>query len=202
MRIEQILKNASSLPWVNIDSITGHCEQVPSALQDLFVEQGPKQDQAYWKLDNVLVVQGGLFEGAFYITPFLIAGLQATEFNERELIYDLLFEIANGAASIDKYVKYKIVNGDFRYYIPDTDAESVPLSVACRSAVLQGFYRYLNEMERMSTKNKLNMLELISSFIEHPFLIKTTLEKLIASTEYNTIVNRINEISLDLQIKI
>src|SRR5437016_721090 len=95
-----ILKEGISLvPWHSLASQASNCSKVPDSLFGLLEQNPEPRKRAYWGIDNVVVVQGGLYEGAFFVTPFLIEMIRVGAAGAVE-IYDLLFEIANGSSEL------------------------------------------------------------------------------------------------------
>jgi hypothetical protein len=114
-----------AIPWRERKTASGDARDVPQALKDLSSEDQTKRDLAYWKLDNHVVLQGDLYEAARDVVPFLIEMLRAREPFGRDLIYDVLFEIANGYAP--DVVQWR-----------DPSGRDVPLRIACYSALSEG----------------------------------------------------------------
>lgn len=87
-----------SVPWADVRSANGGAEFAPDAMRDLLhaSSEGEALD-AYWRLDNRVVLQGTLFEPARWVIGPLLAGL-ATERPAfvREHVVNLLVEIALG----------------------------------------------------------------------------------------------------------
>jgi hypothetical protein len=64
----------NEVPWRTVGSQQGKCEHVPDAIEALISPDSGLRKAGYWRLDICLVVQGGLFDGAFYVVPFCVAG--------------------------------------------------------------------------------------------------------------------------------
>lgn len=164
-----------------IDSIAqiGFCETIPAAFLGLAASDKTTREESYWKIENVVVVQRELYEGAFFVVPFLLEMLRNSPGGKEE-IYNLLFEIANGAAGFGDAVRYSVKEHPFVYYVPvDSGANEEPLSSACRSAVLKGIIHYVKDVEQGTLTVKEAALELLTSFTEHPYLIRSALNNVL-----------------------
>ncbi|MEV4603494.1 hypothetical protein AB0K15_39710 [Amycolatopsis sp. NPDC049253] len=87
-----------SVPWRELRSMRGDVVHVPEALHDLLNASSEEDaEEAYWRLDNNVVVQGQLFDSAVRVIGPLLLGLvsQRPGF-VREHIANLLVEIAVG----------------------------------------------------------------------------------------------------------
>jgi hypothetical protein len=132
----------------------------------------------YWKIDNVVVVQGGLYEGAFFLVPFLLEMLRVNA-TAKEEIYNLLFEIANGVSRPESQIRYSIQETPFVFYLPRPSAGIFePLCCACRGAVLRGLPLFMRDLENGNLPEKRKALDLLTSFIEHKYLVRTFLKNL------------------------
>jgi hypothetical protein len=124
-----------NVPWQQVKSFQGNCSHIPNAIKNLSSGDVGVRDGAYWSIDNHVVVQGGLQEGAFFVIPFLVRFSVSISRNGCREALALLYEIANGSASLDNTVRFREVSNPFAYYIPDETACSLPLPVAVRGAV-------------------------------------------------------------------
>jgi hypothetical protein len=85
--------------WTKVKDLTGPATNVPVALRELLAANSPEEcDTAYWKLENHVVVQGGLFEAACFVVPVLLAALVRPDRPSfvRIGLLELLFQIVNG----------------------------------------------------------------------------------------------------------
>jgi hypothetical protein len=89
-----------SVDWSKLVACAGYAsaEQVPKAAETLFTGSPEERQQAYWQIDNYVVVQGGLFESAPYAARLVVDKLKADPAKLNLEILDLLFELANGRA--------------------------------------------------------------------------------------------------------
>lgn len=164
---------ASTIRWDTIHSITGDCSNVPRALSLLQSEDPGTRKSAYWMLDNHVVVQGGLYEGAFYVVPFLIQLCSSESPNGRSEAMTLLFEIAAGASTFERQVRYATIGNPYLHYAPDPNAVGIPLAIAVRLAIACGLPAVAihmaseNEVERKKTQEVLSLFpEYVSELSE------------------------------------
>ena len=89
------------VPWSTLRQASGTAEQVPHALMDLLHAPTPElATQAYWRLENQVVVQGQLYQAAEPVVAVLMAALLAEESprHVRLGVLELLFQILSGSA--------------------------------------------------------------------------------------------------------
>ncbi len=88
----------SGIVWDDVRSLPGGSGFVPDALLRLMAaDSDAAAEEAYWELDNRVVVQGGLFEVAqFVIAPLLCALQDSVTLSAKPKVVDLLVEIALG----------------------------------------------------------------------------------------------------------
>jgi hypothetical protein len=134
-RIDEVIGN---IRWQDIEALQGHCANVPTAIRSLQSDDPKIREAAYWDLDNHVVVQGGLFEGAFFVIPFLLNIVRSKSKNGHVETLDLLIEIAAGSSQFDKTVRFRMVSDPFLHYLPESDGVGIPLPIATRFAVANG----------------------------------------------------------------
>lgn len=141
------------ISWAKLKQAHGNSEHVPSAIKGLVSNDEKEQEASYWKLDNHVVLQGDLYQAAFYVIPFLLEILAASIRNGRSYVYDLLFEIANGFAPEE---------------VPcDYDGVTLTLTEGCKRAVADGLHLYLEEISDSNSVCRENALDLIVSLEEY-----------------------------------
>lgn len=89
------------IPWSTLRQAGGTAEQVPHALMELLHAPTPElATQAYWRLENHVVVQGQLYQAAEPAVSVLMAALLAEESprHVRLGVLELLFQILSGSA--------------------------------------------------------------------------------------------------------
>ncbi|MBW6411963.1 hypothetical protein [Clostridium weizhouense] len=178
MKINNIQEIIKKIEWKSLKKEGGTCEYVPETIAELVTNNQNDREKMYWQYDNNVVVQSYLYDGAFYLIPFLIEMLKADDIIEKKEVYNLLYEIGNGSAEFDKIVTYKTDSYPFEYYIPCENGVSLPLGIACRNAVLKGWNIYITEILNEKSLFRNNALELMFSFIEYKVIQKEVLEKL------------------------
>jgi hypothetical protein len=89
--------------WAALRASNGrHAGTVPDALRALAGATTEKEaDDAYWRLDNFIVLQGAVFEAAEYVVQPLIQVLCGHATVVRRYALDLLIEITGAAAYVD-----------------------------------------------------------------------------------------------------
>lgn len=91
--------------WSELRVAMGKATDVPSAIRALLRAQSVKEaDAAYWRLENVVVVQGNLYEAALPCVTVLLAALRRADrpaFVTCSLL-ELLFQIVNGEVHMDE----------------------------------------------------------------------------------------------------
>ena len=106
MSVESLIEAELVRPdWTHIMEANGPATNIPSALRELVAANTPDEvRQAYWKLENHVVVQGQLFEAAVYVVPVLLAALLDTNRPRfvRIGILELLFQIIAGTSHEDE----------------------------------------------------------------------------------------------------
>jgi len=139
MEISEIVKTARNVPWEEVRQVCCEsCSGIADYLADLCSDDPQVRHRAYWRFDNHVVVQSGLFSGAFYIVPFIIELLREnirSNRHNREL-YNLLIELGIGRGTGD--VWFSIATEPFIYYLPDRSGTRWSLTEACRNAVFAG----------------------------------------------------------------
>lgn len=200
MSKENVFEIMGKLPWDKLRTQTEFCVHIPDAIRGLISSDDVVRRNSYWKLDNHVVVQGGLYEGALYIIPFLVELLKCTDVEYgRELIYDLLFEIGNGSAEIKDYVSYKkVVYESCHYYVPTSSDIKEPLQIACRNSVLLGFDVYVSDLANPLSIAREKSLELLGMFYEHEYLVVSVLKQIYENEESSQFKNKIEQTIEDL----
>lgn len=86
----------SRTPWSKLRA-AGSAAKLPEAIQAL-LEARSKSDaeRAYWRVDNTVVVQGGLFEAALPTVPAVLGALQRSTGVGQSYLLDLLVQIGAG----------------------------------------------------------------------------------------------------------
>jgi len=85
--------------WSALRESTGSADNIPMAIRELLSACSPGESKkAYWKIENHVVVQGGLYSSAFYVISVLMTALidEKPPKYVRIVIIELLFQILNG----------------------------------------------------------------------------------------------------------
>lgn len=180
MEKEDIVKIINSYPWRYVNGQMRKCDNLNVYLIGLLSSNEIEQDESYWQLDNNIVVQSGLYDGAFYVIPFLVAFLKMDfQFNANK-VFDLLFEISKGET--DELICYSVKREGVDYFFPaseehNTESITISLSIACRNEVLKNFSVYLEEFKTNRLQSRELALDLMCSFEEHQYFVVTSIRK-------------------------
>jgi hypothetical protein len=92
------LAHLDEVDWPSLHTAHGTAEHVPIALRALAGARDADQlFHAYWKLDNYIVLQGTVYESAYFAAPYILDILLSSSWAPlRVAAYDLLIEIARG----------------------------------------------------------------------------------------------------------
>lgn len=157
-----------SLEWSDIRSQSGSCQGVPDALMRIASSDDKEvRSRSYWDIENSVVVQGGIYDGAFFTIPFLLQICVMAGSSGKSEALELLYEIAAGATSFDSNVKFRIVDTPFRYYTPDPLSSEIPLGVASRFAIGNGvsdLLRLCCSSDSMIRKEAIDLVTLFPEF--------------------------------------
>jgi len=84
--------------WKDLASAHGTCEHIPQAMAGLGDKSASVRQAARWKIDNYVVLQGDLYEGAPWVASELLKMLRRGDLPDRCIVIDLLLEFALGSA--------------------------------------------------------------------------------------------------------
>ena len=85
------------LDWARLRCTHGDARTVPAALDALVRSEDQEQAQnAYWRLDNVVVVQGSVFEAGPAVVEPLIRALVIAGPHGRRMALELLLQLVGG----------------------------------------------------------------------------------------------------------
>ncbi|WP_145428443.1 hypothetical protein [Symmachiella dynata] len=130
-------------------------------------------------IDNHVVTQGALYEGAFYTIPFLqCIALSGTGLGEKESV-DLLTEIAIGVAGFDSMVRFSVVTEPFVYFIPDENGLAMPLPIACRWGVSMKLPDMIPGLIHHDVETRDRYFDLVDSYSEYAGGIRKIMDGLI-----------------------
>lgn len=87
----------ATLPWSDLSTATGDARDVPAAIRDLSLASSDAEAQAaYWRLDNVVAVQGSVFEAAPFVVEALLRVALRGGSLQRRWSLELLLQLAGG----------------------------------------------------------------------------------------------------------
>ncbi|WP_137940384.1 hypothetical protein [Chitinivorax sp. B] len=135
--------------WATLKQAHGFADHVPEAIKGLISDDEKEQESSYWRLDNYVVLQGDLYQSAFYVIPFLIEVVNSEVKSGRAYVYDLLIEISNGYAVDDVLCVF--------------DGEEYPLGEACKRAIGSSYKSFLAEISDLSSNCRESALDLLIS---------------------------------------
>ncbi len=162
---EVTLEDLDSVPWGELKQAHGTSGHVPDAILGLVSEDAQRRREAYWKLDNYVVLQSDLYEAAYYVIPFLLQILEnPSTLNRREYVYDLLIEIANGGAP----ELFTVIHSNAEW----------PLALACRDRVAAGAALFVSDAAGGASKIRERALGLLMSLREYSETFASDLRKL------------------------
>ena len=104
----------NAISWENLHTSHGDASAVPAAVRLLAgAATREETDVAYWQLDNVVVVQGQVFDSALALIPVLLT-LLGGELNDpiSARVLDLLFELQGGDLHEDEIRRNNVSLGD------------------------------------------------------------------------------------------
>ena len=92
-----LIDELDRIQWGKLRSQLGNAINVPLYFPRMIFAISETQGlEAYWQLDNYVVVQSQLFEAAEYLVPFLLSGLVIGTPFGKHMCLDLIAEIAGG----------------------------------------------------------------------------------------------------------
>jgi hypothetical protein len=117
--------------WGSLREIAGSAEAVPDALRGLLAARAPAEiDRFYWRLENRVVAQGGLYQAALPVVSVLLAALvEGIPSTVKGSVLDLLFEIVAGSPTQE-----------------EVEAGNAGLGEACRDAAREGLWLIYREL--------------------------------------------------------
>lgn len=123
-----------NVDWSKLVACGGYASaaEVPKAIDTLFCGSPKERKKAYWKIDNCVVVQGGLFESAPYAARLIVDKIKMNPSNLNPEILDILFEIANGNPRVENVENGPLKGRSIQRLCRDTVAEVLPLLAAAR----------------------------------------------------------------------
>jgi hypothetical protein len=125
-----------NVDWSKLIACDGNAsaQEVPKAIEMLLFGSPEERKQAYWKIDNYVVVQGGLFESAPYAARLLVEKINTNPDKLNIEVLDILFELANGSAD-SAFVEHGPLKGQpIQKLCRETIAEVLPVLSAAKAS--------------------------------------------------------------------
>jgi len=123
--IRKSLHELDEVDWGSLRTAHGTADHVPDALKALARADDPEAvREAYWRLDNYIVLQGTIYPSVLPAVPYILDLLLSAPPGPRRIAaYDLLIEIARGvpdpadptAAGLPERVRPLIASGRAAY---------------------------------------------------------------------------------------
>jgi len=163
--MRKTLAQLAEVNWPSLRTAHGTAEHVPVALRALACALDSSQlFEAYWLLDNYIVLQGTLYESAYFAAAYILDILLSARWAPlRVAAYDLLIEIARGVPDPE------------RPWVPPPGAPA-DLREACRGVIGSGLAAYEPDLSSEDPAVRRRALDLLASF-EDP---KSHLKRLLA----------------------
>ena len=193
--LDIILKSVRKVAWRTLKDRLGFIDyNITDILNNLIDDDPHKRNIAYWKLDNHIVIQGGISESCFYILPFLNELVTIT--NNRLELLNIIFEIFNGndknAQGEHIIIKYNTEIEPFEYFIPISVGREAPLLPSIITYMEANKSVYLKLLNDISSVEELEtLLYIILCFKRDPFIKECFYSA--KNNEKNSIYNEIFE---------
>lgn len=120
-------------------------ENIPTAIESLRTASSQlKSEQAYWKIDNTVIVQGALFEAALPVVSCLLEALLRCTDVSRPYILELLVQIGSGEPSMK-----------------EMEAGNTELDMLCRRELCLGVSLYFDLLENGTDEERIHCVDLL-----------------------------------------
>lgn len=151
--MHKALAELEDVDWPSLHTAHGTAEHVPVALRALAgARDADRLFDAYWKLDNHIVLQGTLYESAYFAVPYILGILLSSRWAPlRVAAYDLLIEIARG------------VPDPARPWTPVSGAPT-NLREACREVIASSLAAYEPDLASDDAAVRRRAFDLLTSF--------------------------------------
>ena len=171
--MDKIIESLLNVSWENIQGVEGNCSFLREKIEDEKLDA-----ESFWNFEFELYTQRELFEGSFYILPFLFKILENAELSNAKSAYNSIYEILSSVSTKNKNVCYSSIAEPFEYYIPAKQGTALPLVVACRNYISSRFIFLLKQVELVDLSILADVLDIIISFLEYDHLVVTSLIEL------------------------
>lgn len=132
-----------NINWSKIKTGVGFATHLPENLNLLVSSNEETRYNAYWKIDNYAIIQGDLYEAAYYIIDPLMMALKEAKYKAQ--ILDLLTEIALGFAPETELI---VINN-----------EQVSLMEACHSKLKKYYNQFVEIKKQTITSSELILFD-------------------------------------------
>ena len=193
--LDIILKSVRKVAWQTLKDRLGFIDyNIADILSNLIDDDPHKRNIAYWKLDNHIVIQGGLSESCFYILPFLNELVTIT--NNRLELLNIIFEIFNSndrnAQGEHIIIKCSTKIDPFKHFVPASVSQEAPLLSSIIAYMEANKSVYLKLLNDISSEEELEtLLYIILCFKRDPFIKECVYSA--KNNEKNSIYNEIFE---------
>lgn len=161
MKYNYFIEILKKINWSQIKSKDNNCSFIIEKFTTL-----NRRSNELWDYEPYLINDGQLYEGTFYLLPFLLNALDFQDVNSKK-IYNTIFEILNGTSNYETNVSYSEVLGeDFEYFLPSLESKKIPLNVACRTYLSLNILVFIGRAKK-DTPNLKEILDIICSFYEY-----------------------------------
>jgi hypothetical protein len=144
-----------NVDWSKLEACRGFASavEVPKAIEVILDGSQAERQQAYWKIDDYVVVQGSLFESAPYAARLLVDGIKANPQRLNLELLDLLFELANGNARGALVEHGRLKGKSIQKVCRDTVAELLPAFAAAQEGSTGAERQTIDDLLRIYESN-------------------------------------------------
>ncbi|MBM83099.1 MAG: hypothetical protein CMJ78_21265 [Planctomycetaceae bacterium] len=162
-----VVETMNRVPWGDLRGVLNEpCDDIPIELTALLAQNPQTRREAYWRIDNRLIVQRGLYQGAAFAAPFIVQLIRVCPHEIRQEIYELLFQLANGTSAITNTILINRVVEPFPYIIPTLNGYNISLQVSCRFEIACTLDCFLSDLADTSSSSRWQALDIIGCFPE------------------------------------
>jgi hypothetical protein len=138
--------------WKDVKISYGSAEMIPGILKLLCSQDNEEREKSYWQIQNAVVLQSDLYEGAYFIVEPLLEILENDNCSNKFAPLDILFEIFNGYAPFDNM----IIN---------EEGLIIHLAEACRNKIRNNRHRIERIVVKLEQeqKAKADLLDIIDN---------------------------------------
>jgi hypothetical protein len=182
-RVLRVLDDARAVGWEQLGVAEMSVADIPTTLEGLISERPELRRAAHAVLESAVVRQGFAYEAAFEVVGLLLDLLRAGAPRGRDLILDLIWEIAN--ANSEALVHF--------------DGHDLPVAKAARRRVVEAVDVLVDELRDRSSEARRDALEVIWSLAELAGWLIPLLEELERSEEDEALKAELSEAIAELR---